>query len=245
MLILNRAGTIHQIMIKILTYNEINPTAWQELVDSSPYATWFQTPEAYAFYASNPDEMTPFAYAVAEYSSSPQSPSASLPYRLKALCVGYVHKDKNWLWQRMTCRAIIIGGPVLADDVSESEVEAILMAVRKHIYPETIYIESRNFHDYSIWKSVFQKYGFQYQPHLNIQVACDATHSMSEQRQRQVKKAIKNGAGFVFSHLINYGLHLGLLEFFLWLGVSSIWAPIPVYCIVVPINFFILQHFFK
>lgn len=188
MLILNR-GTIHQIMIKILTYNEINPTAWQELVDSSLYATWFQTPEAYAFYASNPDEMTPFAYAVAEDSSS--------PHRLKALCVGYVHKDKNWLWQRMTCRAIIIGGPVLADDVSESEVEAMLMAVRKHIYPETIYIESRNFHDYSIWKSVFQTYGFQYQPHLNIQVACDATHSMSEQRQRQVKKAIKNGATIV------------------------------------------------
>ena len=65
MLILNR-GTIHQIMIKIFTYNEINPTAWQELVDSSPYATWFQTPEAYAFYASNPDEMTPFAYGVVE-----------------------------------------------------------------------------------------------------------------------------------------------------------------------------------
>ena len=110
MLILHR-GTIHQIMIKILTYNEINPTAWQELVDSSPYATWFQTPEAYAFYASNPDEMTPFAYAVAEYSSS--------PHRLKALCVGYVHKDKNWLWQRMTCRAIIIGGPVLADGADD------------------------------------------------------------------------------------------------------------------------------
>ena len=64
-------------MNKLLTYPEIAPTAWQELVDSSPYATWFQTPEAYEFYASNPEEMTPFAYAVAE--------DASSPYRLIAL----------------------------------------------------------------------------------------------------------------------------------------------------------------
>ena len=57
-----------------------------------------------------------------------------------------------------------------------------------------IYIEIRNFHDYSRWKEVFEACGFSYQPHLNIQVACDAAHTMSEQRRRQVKKAISNGA---------------------------------------------------
>ena len=58
-------------MLKILTYPEIAPTAWQELVDSSPYATWFQTHEAYEFYAANPEEMTPFAFGVVE--ASPKS----------------------------------------------------------------------------------------------------------------------------------------------------------------------------
>ena len=57
-----------------------------------------------------------------------------------------------------------------------------------------IYIETRNFHDYSKWRHIFEQCGFAYQPHLNIQVACSAAHTMSEQRQRQVKKAIKNGA---------------------------------------------------
>lgn len=54
----------------------------------------------------------------------------------------------------------------------------------------------------------------------------------------------KNGVGFVISHGINYGLHIGLLEFFLWLGVSNEWAPIPVFCIVIPVNFFILRYVF-
>lgn len=61
----------------------------------------------------------------------------------------------------------------------------------------------------------------------------------------KTKPTIKNGAGFVVSHLINYGLHIGLLEVFIWIGISATWAPIPIYCIVVPINFLILREFFN
>ena len=61
-------------MQRILTYYEINPLAWKKLVDESPYATWFQTQEAYQFYAANKEKMMPFAYAVVEASpkSSPE-----------------------------------------------------------------------------------------------------------------------------------------------------------------------------
>ena len=61
-------------MTRILTYYEINPLAWKKLVDESPYATWFQTQEAYQFYAANKQEMTPFACGVVEASpkSSPE-----------------------------------------------------------------------------------------------------------------------------------------------------------------------------
>ena len=50
----------------LLTYSDIDPQQWQSLVERSPYATWFQTPEAYRFYEANPEEMMPFVYAVAE-----------------------------------------------------------------------------------------------------------------------------------------------------------------------------------
>ncbi len=207
-------------MIKLLTYPDIDPQQWQALIDRSPYATWFQTKEAYEFYASVSAELFPFAIGVEENG------------HLAGVIVGYTTQEKNPIKQYFTCRSIIIGGPLLDEQISNDALSALLLAA-KRVTQNSIYVETRNFHNYSHWRDLFEACGFLYQPHLNIHVHCTATHTMTEQRQRQVKKAIKNGAGFVFSHLINYGLHLGLLEFFLWLGVSSIWAPIPVYCIVV------------
>ena len=53
-------------MTRLLTYPEIDPQQWQALVEQSPYATWFQTKEAYEFYASLPEEMEPFAIGIEE-----------------------------------------------------------------------------------------------------------------------------------------------------------------------------------
>ena len=232
----------------LLTYSDIDPQQWQSLVERSPYATWFQTPEAYRFYASNPEEMIPFAFGIEDdevkgerleakgtENGETDIPAsrliASSPYRLKAVCVGYLTRERNVLKQFFTRRAIIIGGPLLAEDASDAEVAALLKAVKEckveslkckgtedevkgerleakgeengeadtpastpyTLHPTPIYIETRNFHDYSRWKSVYEASGFAYQPHLNIQVACTAEHAMSEQRQRQVRKALKNG----------------------------------------------------
>ena len=60
----------------------------------------------------------------------------------------------------------------------------------------------------------------------------------------RTKPSAQNGVGFVISHAVNYGLHIGLLELFLWIGVPSEWAPIPVFAIVIPVNFFLLRYFF-
>lgn len=202
-------------MTRILTYSDIDPAAWQSLVAQSPYATWFQTPEAYAFYASVPDELTPFAVGVDEDG------------QLMGVVVGYTTRETNPIKQLFTCRSIVIGGPLLDESIG-AEALAILLNAVKELNVERlkfkgeensgadkqtstpytlrltptwcsapIYIESRNFHDYSKWKSVFESNGFAFQPHLNIQVACTATHTMSEQRNRQVKKAMKNGVKIV------------------------------------------------
>mgnify|MGYP003429614977 CR=1 FL=1 len=60
----------------------------------------------------------------------------------------------------------------------------------------------------------------------------------------RTRPSAKNGAGFVFSHAVNYGLHIGLLELFLYIGIPNEWAPFPIFAIVIPINFFILRFFF-
>lgn len=55
----------------------------------------------------------------------------------------------------------------------------------------------------------------------------------------------KKAVGFGFSHLINYTLHIILLNLFLWCGVSRLIAPVFVLMFVVPINFTLLHFVFK
>ena len=105
-------------MLKILTYNEIDLTQWRTLVEQSSTATWFQTPEAYQFYSSVPEEMTPFAIGVTDN-------------KLTGVIVGYITNANNSIKQFLTRRAIIIGGPLLADDISDEALTALLMAIRQ------------------------------------------------------------------------------------------------------------------
>ncbi len=57
--------------------------------------------------------------------------------------------------------------------------------------------------------------------------------------QKQPSK--RNLTGFIGSHAINYMLEIGLLNLFLWIGLTQWLAPIAVMVIAVPINFCLLQ----
>lgn len=189
-------------MSKILTYNEIDKQQWQELVEASATATWFQTDEAYQFYASV-NEMIPFATAIENNG------------KLRAVCVGYITKETNAIKQYLTCRAIIIGGPLLADDISETALAELLKAVKamgkgsnrqSPIANSPIYIESRNFHDYSKWRTIFEANGFAYQSHLNFHV--DTTtpeivdQKLGKSRKRDIRTTIRDGVTPVYQPTI-------------------------------------------
>ena len=222
-------------MIKILTYDQIDQQQWSELVQSSPNATWFQTKEAYEFYAAVSTELIPFAYGVEEYEDDEVSgieeeckvecvkckgeengkadTPASTPYTLhptptlKGVIVGYITKEKNPIKQYFTRRAIIYGGPLLAEDATDEAVASLLKAVTitSRLSPfasRPIYIESRNFHDYSRWKEVFKRAGFNYQPHLNFHV--DTTqpwetieNNIGKHRRKYIRLSLRDGAQIV------------------------------------------------
>lgn len=57
--------------------------------------------------------------------------------------------------------------------------------------------------------------------------------------------SIKTSGGFLLSHLINYGIRLGLLNFFIWIGLSKEFAPIPAEIISIPIQYIFLYLVFK
>lgn len=61
----------------------------------------------------------------------------------------------------------------------------------------------------------------------------------------RVKANARRGAGFLFSHVVNYSLQMLMLNLFLLLGISKQWAPIPMFCVCVPINFLLVRFFLK
>lgn len=145
-------------------YNEISRSAWSDLVAKSPTGNWFQTPEAYEFFSSLPELFRPFVVALSSESG------------LRAVCVGYITVEHNPLKQFATRRAIIVGGPALAEDCSNEEVETLMRQVRAKIEEqgEAIYIETRNFNDYSHWREGFERAGFVYEEHNNFHIATES-----------------------------------------------------------------------
>ena len=116
----------------ILTYTEIDREAWSRLVQTSRTGTWFQTPEAYNFYASMPDLFRPFVVAVERVNE------LTIERTLQGVCVGYVTRERSKEDERVTivsitqkgndlkekCKDIPLelgkkGSPLTEDDVKE------------------------------------------------------------------------------------------------------------------------------
>lgn len=171
-------------MLEIIEARKIGKTAWNALVKASPVANWFQTPEAYSFFNSL-SFLDAFAFGIENEG------------HLKGVAVGYVQKDGGKLKQFFSRRAIITGGPLLADDITDEELSALLNALKTRVGQKAIYVEIRNFNDYGRWHKVYKDCGFNYEQHLNYLVDCSSEEKawsmLKENRKRQIKKAIKEG----------------------------------------------------
>ena len=178
--------------MKLLLSKDIDREEWSCLVQSSSTGTWFQTPEAYDFFASQPELFKPFVFGIILNPAGTQTP-------LRGVCVGYVTIEKNAIKQFFSRRAIIIGGPALANDVGDEEVETLMSAVRKHLQSQAIYIETRNFNDYSRWKGAFEAAGFGYQAHLNFHVHTNQPWetieaNIGKHRKKYIRLSLRDGA---------------------------------------------------
>ncbi len=56
---------------------------------------------------------------------------------------------------------------------------------------------------------------------------------------------LKKSIGFAGAHVINYCLHIILLQFFLWIGMHRAIAPFFVMGIATIVNFFLVRFVFK
>ena len=190
-------------MIQLLTYHDIDCQQWQALIVQSPTATWFQTQEAYEFYAAVGGELIPFAFGVEEYEGDEamRRSGDEAKGRLVGVIVGYTTKRTNAIQQYFTKRAIIYGGPLLDVGISNDALSTLLKTVVQNIALNPIYIETRNFNDYSRWKDIFDINGFNYQKHLDYHINTTslelAQSNIGKHRWRYIRLSMRDGAKIV------------------------------------------------
>ena len=61
----------------------------------------------------------------------------------------------------------------------------------------------------------------------------------------KVQATAKPGAGFTFSHIVNYSMQTLFLNLFVGLGLAKQMAMIPTLCICIPVNFLLVRFFLK
>lgn len=176
-------------MIKIIDkISEISLDQWSSLLEESVYKSYFQTKECYDFYESL-SFFKPFIVGVTEGNN------------LTGLVVGYIQKDGGRLKQYLSRRAIINGGPLLAENISNEALGKLLKGVLKKLKGKAIYVESRNFSDYSKYKDVFLCCGFNYNEHLNFHIDTTTEElvekNLGKSRKRDIKVSFRDGASVV------------------------------------------------
>ena len=116
---------------------------------------------------------------------------------------GYIQKDGGPMKRWLSRRAIINGGPALAEDITDEEVERLLKSCIKGLSGKVIYLETTNFHDYSRWRPVFERCGFQYEPHYDFIVDTSslviAEENLGKSRKRDIRTSLRDGAIIVES----------------------------------------------
>ena len=173
----------------IINPDEINKQQWKALLSISKTRSFFQSRECYDLYEANPSFMQPFCVAVEDVG------------QLKGIIVGYIQRDGGRIKQFLSRRAIINGGPLLANDISEEALTLLLTETKKLLQGKAIYIESRNFEDYSPYKDVFGRCGFEYVPHLNFHVDTRSedivNQNLHKSCKRDIRTSFRDGAEIV------------------------------------------------
>ena len=212
-------------MIKIITkYEEIDKGQWNDLLyNRSSVASFFQSPEAYELYA-------PFDWAESIIVAVEEEGI------LTGVVVATLQHEGNGLMRYPTSRAIINGGPLLDKMISGEALESLLTTTIDILKKKCIYIETRNFNDYTQWRKTIEKCGFAYQPHYNFHIDTSDSELVekhfSRSRRYEIRQSFKEGVSInqqygsipdfyiILHNLYKSKIHTPLppMQFFLHLG---------------------------
>ncbi len=170
--------------MKIKKINEIDKVAWDEFVLSHPRGSFFQTRYYYDLYRDICNSI-PIGYAAIEND------------KLVGVLVGVIYQNYIWPINFFTKRTVIIGGPLIADN-RKDVFDFLIENFTKHESNNSIYIQFRNIWEIKIDEFNFEKFGFEYEEHLDI------IHNLTEESQ-VIKQKISKGKRGNFHKSISKG----------------------------------------
>ncbi|MCA1919222.1 MAG: peptidoglycan bridge formation glycyltransferase FemA/FemB family protein [Flavobacterium piscis] len=171
--------------MKILINNDIDREKWEQILNSSPFSSPFQTPAFYEFFNSI-DNFSADVFAVEEGSE------------ITSLVVVTIQKEKG-IKGYFSRRGIVYGVPLVKNSSKES-LNFLLKYLKIFYNGKIIYLEIRNNFDFSQFKDVFIKENWEYSPHLNVHLVVfgknleEILKSMNYNKRHQISISLKEGA---------------------------------------------------
>jgi lipid II:glycine glycyltransferase (peptidoglycan interpeptide bridge formation enzyme) len=176
--------------LKVIQQTEILIEKWNFLLEEGSFSSPFQTHEYYNVISKIKDlDAIVFALSDAEI--------------LKVLMVITLIKESG-SFGFFTRRGIIFGGPVI-NEVTVDELTFFLNESYDRLKGKAIYLETRNFFDYSYYKESFLNSGWSYEPYLNVKlnlvgITKEILPSLFKyNRRREINQSILNGATYHLS----------------------------------------------
>lgn len=173
----------------ILKNNSVDILKWDSLVQSSPYSNPFQTRHFYNFCNSTKGHKS--IVLVVENDNDQYIALCVVDF----FCFSILKRD-------IPIRAIVHGGPLLKDYHQHDGLAVLLENLNNEIERRVIFTEIRNSCEYSIYKSVYSQFKWDYQPWFNIRNNLNNKNlktllsSFKYNRRRETKLTIKQGLTF-------------------------------------------------
>ncbi|MGD2035819.1 MAG: peptidoglycan bridge formation glycyltransferase FemA/FemB family protein [Bacteroidales bacterium] len=173
--------------MKIISNNEIPVSLWNEFISRSPYESPFQSYEFYKFINSLPD-FSAEAFAVSDKNE------------LLILAVVVIKKESG-IKSFFSSRGIIYGGPLIPGKDPE-KLKFLIERIINHLRKKIIYLETRNYFDYSSYSDIFDELGWSFLPYLNFVINLknksldDILSGMKYNRRREIRLTLQSGVTF-------------------------------------------------
>ena len=176
--------------MKVLQNAEVSREKWNQFLATSPFASPFQTPE-YCDLVSGNKSTAAEVFALEDSG------------HLKVLMVISIMKEPGFAGF-FSRRGIIFGGPLI-DGITKEELSFFLHELGKRLKQKVIYVETRNFFDYSVYKDSFLNSKWNYESYVNVQLNLDGVKKeellakFKYNRRREIKQSIAAGATYLIA----------------------------------------------